>query len=146
MSRQPYDGYVLNVVRLYPRLVEKLEEKRAAAMSLTMTEATLQTDIAAKMGEFSSDMVLSIAKAFNVDAGMLASAFDFELDEDELAVYDEYHKAMELDRNAQMAVVAGEYLQSGETVFYAVGLAHLLDETGLLEGLRAAGYTVEPVG
>ncbi len=35
MSRQPYDGYVLNVVRLYPRLVEQLEEKRAAAMSLT---------------------------------------------------------------------------------------------------------------
>lgn len=35
MSRLPYDGYVLNVVRMYPRLVEKLEEKRAAAMSLT---------------------------------------------------------------------------------------------------------------
>ncbi len=66
-----------------------------------------------------------------------------ELDEDELAVYDEYHKAMELDRNAQMAVVAGEYLQSGKTVFYAVGLAHLLGEGGLVEALRELGYTVK---
>lgn len=33
MSKQPYDGYILNVVRMYPRLTEKLEAKRAAAMS-----------------------------------------------------------------------------------------------------------------
>ena len=35
MSRQPYDGYVLNVVRMYPSLVEQLKEKRSAAMSRT---------------------------------------------------------------------------------------------------------------
>ena len=35
MSRNPYDGYVLNVVRMYPRLCDKLAEKRTAAMSIT---------------------------------------------------------------------------------------------------------------
>ena len=65
-----------------------------------------------------------------------------EIDEDELAIYDEYHQKMEVERNAAMAEVAEGYLESGETVFFAVGLAHLLGEGGLVEALRAAGYTV----
>lgn len=70
---------------------------------------------------------------------------DMDLTEEEQTLYAEYEKAMETDRNAGMLEVAKEYLQSGKTVFYAVGLAHLMGETGLVEGLRAAGYTVELV-
>ena len=65
-----------------------------------------------------------------------------EIDEDDLAVYDEYHQKMELERNAHMLEVAEDYLRGGKTVFFAVGLAHLLGEGGLVEALRAAGYTV----
>ena len=65
-----------------------------------------------------------------------------EYDEDELAVYDEYHQKMEVERNAGMAEVAVGYLQSGRTIFFAVGLAHLLGEGGLVPTLRAMGYTV----
>ena len=57
----------------------------------------------------------------------------------------EYNQAISTDRDADMIAKAIEYLESGETVFYAVGLAHLLAETGLVDGLRAAGYTVELV-
>ena len=57
----------------------------------------------------------------------------------------EYNEAMSTKRNAQMLAVAKEYLESGDTVFYAVGLAHLLVDDGLVNGLRAAGYTVELV-
>lgn len=60
-------------------------------------------------------------------------------------VEQEYTKAMETDRNQGMTQVAVGYLNSGETVFYAVGLAHLLAEDGLVNGLREAGYTVELV-
>jgi uncharacterized protein YbaP (TraB family) len=42
-----------------------------------------------------------------------------------------------------MLEVAKEYLESGDTVFFAVGLAHLLAEDGLVFTLRDAGYTVE---
>ena len=52
---------------------------------------------------------------------------------------------MEIDRNDGMLEAAIEYLESGETVFYAVGLAHLLAEDGLVNTLRDAGYTVELV-
>ncbi len=76
-----------------------------------------------------------------------------ELTEEELAEYeetkpliDEYNKAMSYDRNDGMLKKAIEYLESGDVVFYAVGLAHLLDSTnGLVDTLREAGYTVELV-
>ena len=60
-------------------------------------------------------------------------------------IYQEYIKSMESDRNAGMLEVAKGYLESGETVFFAVGLAHLIAEDGLVFTLREAGYTVELV-
>lgn len=57
----------------------------------------------------------------------------------------DYYTALITDRNASMLETAKEYLESGETVFFAVGLAHLLGEDGLVQQLRDAGYTVELV-
>ena len=57
----------------------------------------------------------------------------------------EYVTAMEINRNKGMLNKAIEYLESGDTVFYAVGLAHLIAEDGLVFTLRDAGYTVELV-
>lgn len=76
-----------------------------------------------------------------------------EMTDEELAEYnallpliEEYNKAMSYDRNDAMLEVAIEYLESGDIVFYAVGLAHLLnDANGLVQALRDAGYTVELV-
>lgn len=63
----------------------------------------------------------------------------------EKALYKEYNKAMITDRNKVMLKAAKKYLKSGDTVFYAVGLGHLLGENGLVQSLRDAGYTVELV-
>lgn len=76
-----------------------------------------------------------------------------ELTEEELAEYEaqkhlleEYNQAMSYDRNEDMLKVAINYLESGDVVFYAVGLAHLLNNVnGLVDALREAGYTVELV-
>ena len=68
-----------------------------------------------------------------------------DMSQEELALYEEYEQAMHNDRNEQMLQVAEGYLESGETVFFAVGLAHLLAEDGLVNALRDAGYTVELV-
>ncbi len=69
-----------------------------------------------------------------------------EMTEEEIAVYEKYEKLLTTDRDALMLEKAKEYLASGETVFYAVGLAHLLNEdTGLVKTLSDAGYTVELV-
>ena len=62
------------------------------------------------------------------------------------AYIDEYNKTMSYDRNDGMLEVAKQYLESGDTIFFAVGLAHLLDDVnGLVDALRDAGYTVELV-
>lgn len=68
-----------------------------------------------------------------------------QMSKQELALYKEYNKAMMTDRNASMLEAAKGYLSNGDVVFYAVGLAHLLAEDGLVNTLRQAGYTVEPV-
>ena len=68
-----------------------------------------------------------------------------QMTEEEKALYEEYINAMSTERDINMIEVAKEYLASGKTVFYAVGLAHLLKNDGLVDGLRAAGYTVELV-
>ena len=60
-------------------------------------------------------------------------------------IYQEYRDALETDRNVGMLDVAKQYLESGDTVFFAVGLAHLVAEDGLVFTLREAGYTVELV-
>lgn len=68
-----------------------------------------------------------------------------DLTEEERRLYDEYQKAMITDRNEYMLSVATEYLRSGNVVFYAVGMAHLIQDNGLVNALRDAGYTVEAV-
>jgi uncharacterized protein YbaP (TraB family) len=76
-----------------------------------------------------------------------------EMTEEELAEYEEckplmeeYDKAVSFERNKGMLKKAIEYLESDKVIFYAVGLAHLLDGTnGLVDALREAGYTVELV-
>lgn len=68
-----------------------------------------------------------------------------DLSAEEQALYQEYQKAMITDRNTAMLDEAVNYLESGHTIFYAVGLAHLLQDNGLVDGLRDAGYTVEQV-
>lgn len=68
-----------------------------------------------------------------------------ELTEEEIALYEEYVYAMSTERNVGMLEVAKGYLEGDSLVFYAVGLAHLLAEDGLVNTLRDAGYTVELV-
>lgn len=68
-----------------------------------------------------------------------------EMTEEEKALYEEYETALGGERNVDMLAVAQEYLNSGKVVFYAVGLAHLLSDDGLVNTLRNAGYTVELV-
>jgi len=59
--------------------------------------------------------------------------------------YAAYVTAMYHDRNLTMTDTAEEYLRSGDTVFMAVGAAHMLGDTGIVAGLRARGYTVTQV-
>ncbi len=66
-----------------------------------------------------------------------------DLSEEELALLEDYNDQMLTQRNLGMRDKALEWLKAGDKVFFAVGAAHLVDEGGLVELLRAEGYTVE---
>lgn len=73
---------------------------------------------------------------------LLDDGFSEDGTEEALQASEEYNNIMHANRDAGMLEKAKEYLASGKTVFFAVGLAHLLGETGLVDALREAGYTV----
>lgn len=68
-----------------------------------------------------------------------------QVSEEEKALQAEYTDRLETERNKNMLKAAKEYLEGDTTVFYAVGLAHVIADDGLVKGLRDAGYTVEAV-
>ncbi len=68
-----------------------------------------------------------------------------DLTDEELALYEDYNKAMITDRNLAMTKLVEEYLAEDGTGFFAVGAAHIVGEGAAVELLRAEGYTVELV-
>ena len=68
-----------------------------------------------------------------------------ELTEEQTALLEDYYDQMLTRRNLGMRDKAVQWLEAGDKVFFAVGAAHLVDEGGLVELLREAGYTVEQV-
>lgn len=54
-------------------------------------------------------------------------------------------KPLIIERNKNMHQRLLKYLERGDTVFCAVGLLHLIGETGLILELREDGYTVTPI-
>ena len=65
--------------------------------------------------------------------------------EEQLALVEDYNKALVDDRNVGMAEVALGWLAEGKTVFFAVGTGHMVGDTGLVQLLTDAGCTVERV-
>lgn len=68
-----------------------------------------------------------------------------DIADEDLAYYEEYDKAILVDRNISMVNAADQYLKENKNVFYIVGLAHMLDDDGIVQQLRELGYTVTRV-
>ncbi|MBR5447379.1 MAG: TraB/GumN family protein [Clostridia bacterium] len=65
--------------------------------------------------------------------------------DEEITLYNEYMDIILEERDTIMINKAKEYLSDERVEFVAVGLAHLISETGIVDALRAEGYTVELV-
>ena len=68
---------------------------------------------------------------------------EVEFTEAQIAMIEDYNRRLLDDRNLGMRDKALQYLASGETVFFAVGAAHMANEGGLVQLLTDAGCTVE---
>lgn len=116
--------------------------------SAQLQELLLAETVEMSLAEYSEDIRQLYELWCQGDEAALTDALitdTADLTEEEQLLYAEYNKSMMTDRNAIMLNAAKGYLESGDTVFYAVGLAHLLGEDGLVNTLRAAGYTVQIV-
>lgn len=64
--------------------------------------------------------------------------------EAQIALIEDYNRRLLDERNLGMRDRSLEYLASGDTVFFAVGAAHMANDVGLVKLLSDAGCTVEP--
>ncbi|MBR3991172.1 MAG: TraB/GumN family protein [Clostridia bacterium] len=65
-----------------------------------------------------------------------------DLTEEQIGMLEDYDFKMLDERNLGMADKAEAYLKSGDTVFFAVGAAHMLGDGGLVKLLTDKGYEV----
>ena len=163
ISEKGVDNRLLNLAKAADKKILDIESGLSQVQMLTgfspeLQEALLEDSISITADEYNEEVAQLYELWCAGDEAalyeMLSDEVDLsELTEEEKAEYeqyknliDEYNQAMSYDRNEQMLEVAIEYLESGDTVFYAVGLAHLLNNVnGLVDALRDAGYTVELV-
>ncbi|MEE1075523.1 MAG: TraB/GumN family protein, partial [Acutalibacteraceae bacterium] len=68
---------------------------------------------------------------------------DQDMTAEEIQLYEEYIKAMFVDRNLSMADYAETSLKSGKEVFICVGAVHIVGEGAVAELLKQRGYKVE---
>lgn len=119
-----------------------------AQWSDALQELLLKTTVDTTSQEYADGIADLYEKWCQGDEAVLTEAVKDDLSDmtdTEKLLYEKYNHAMMVSRNALMLDAAKTYLESGDTVFYAVGLAHLLSEDGLVNTLRSAGYTVTQV-
>ncbi|MDR0325739.1 MAG: TraB/GumN family protein [Oscillospiraceae bacterium] len=142
-----------------------LEEAVARGMQILEVES-IEEQLAMSLGFSPPLQAYMVAEALDVEAGVRVLEELYEMwkrgDEQELEAYlfaeadelpdglteehlIEYWDAMNVQRNLKMAEAAERYMAEGKTVFYVVGLMHMLGEDGLVELLRQSGYSVERV-
>lgn len=62
---------------------------------------------------------------------------------DEIKMIENYNKKMIVDRNNNMTKKAIQYFNNNQDVFFMVGTAHIISETGLVNNLEKHGFSVK---
>ena len=123
----------------------ELQNSMSDALSVAMIEETLDST-----ETYNEELLEVYGLWLSGDTEAFLAFLDTEDETEEarftqevLADAEAYNKALSDDRNDGMLAKAQAYLTSGDTVFVAVGAAHMVGEHGLVQLLTDAGYTVE---
>lgn len=120
-----------------------------ASFSPAVQEFLLENSVASydnPLGSLSFAMLASAWKSGDEESlTMLLTSTTEGLAEEDIALYEEYNKALLTDRNITMTDYAEEALLSGGDLFICVGAAHVVGEGGMVDLLEERGYTVETV-
>ena len=97
---------------------------------------------------FNEEMNRMLNIWINGDADALRELLDEtnrEMERENPRLFEEYNTAMMINRDIAMAARIVEMLAGNQTIFFAVGAAHMVAENGIIELLTEKGWTVERV-
>lgn len=120
--------------------IETMKEQMAAMDALPVKEQAALLLEHVKNDGFKTELneMIDAYAAQDLDAIMKISESSGSMDR-------AMEKALITDRNERMTHRLDSMMTAGEDIFFAVGAAHLPGEKGLIELLRANGYSVDPV-
>jgi len=118
----------------------------SAAMSMTMSEAIMQEQLTGKVTKFSYDLIYSIAGSFNVDAEKIASAFNFELDEEELARLMEAFSTSGSERSADSNLRSLGYADRSQPSYISIYLVDFTAKERFLAFIDSYNEEMESSG
>ncbi len=152
-AEQGMDQQLLKLARQQEKTVLEVESGLAqvqmlAQCSESLQELLLRDMVNTSLSRYAQEISLLYESWCAGDTQAILTALQRDpaaYTQEELALFEEYDRIMTEDRNRNMLDKALSYLESGETVFMAVGIAHIPGEGGLAQALEALGYTVEPV-
>lgn len=101
-----------------PMVTEMMKQDMIATaadpLAIGMTEAVMQKTILTKVGEMSAELIGTMAEAMNVDADALASAFQFNMSEEELSRLFQSMMSSNVENNAMTNLLALGYQDMDE--------------------------------
>jgi len=148
------DRHVINAANEKNIKIEDIESADAQYQMLANFSDELQTEMLANSIDSYDDpnYKKELEKLMNIwEKGDYEGLRQMLKEEDEQmkkeipAYFDEYNDAMKTKRDALMTQYAVDALSDGKEAFICVGAAHIAGENGMIDSLKAKGYTVEEV-
>lgn len=138
------DMFIYRTGRKYGKKTLGLEDVKTSTINIMQAEAKIKP----KDTEEKRQQLIKFLKNKNYNEAMMDYYREKDLDMlDSLTVLsssETYLKAMLYDRNTDMVKSMDSIMKTG-SLFAAIGAAHLPGKKGVIEALRAKGYTVNPV-
>lgn len=138
------DMFIYRTGRKYGKKTLGLEDVKSSTINIMKAEAKVKP----KDVEENRQKLKKLLKNKNYNEAMMDYYREKDLDMlDSLTILsssETYLKAMLYDRNTDMVKSMDSIMKTG-SLFSAIGAAHLPGKNGVIEALRAKGYTVKPV-
>lgn len=138
------DMFIYRTGRKYGKKTLGLEDVKSSTINILKAEAKVKP----KDVEENRQKLKKLLKNKNYNEAMMDYYREKDLDMlDSLTILsssETYLKAMLYDRNTDMVKSMDSIMKTG-SLFAAIGAAHLPGKNGVIEALRAKGYTVAPI-
>ncbi len=115
----------------------------AKTIAAKMTEAVMQRDVLAKVGELTTQLTGAMANAFQVDEEQIAGAFQFNMDEEELSRLMQTLTASAIEKNAKLNLVSLGYQDVNDPSMISFYFSHFEEKEAFMEYIEEYNHKME---